>query len=204
MNVPNQLTIARCVLAVFFVGLMSIDSFYSFFLAYLVFIAAAVSDYYDGKIARERNLVTNFGKLLDPVADKVLLAAAFIMLMTVPELWIPAWTIVVILAREFLVTGARALAAADGEVIAANRSGKTKTVFQLVYVFTFLFFALFFRFWDAFPQAVAHLPGTRDVYALVISYSSMAAMVVVALYTVYSGVNFARLNWHILKLDNAA
>jgi CDP-diacylglycerol--glycerol-3-phosphate 3-phosphatidyltransferase len=120
MNLPNKLTIARCIMTVFFVGLMSFENFYCYFAAYLVFTVAAITDYYDGKIARERGLVTNFGKLLDPVADKVLLTSAFIMLMKVPELKVPGWAVVVILAREFLVTGARALAAADGEVIAAN------------------------------------------------------------------------------------
>ena len=144
MNLPNQLTIARCFMAVVFVGLMSFQNFFSYTLAYVVFIVAAITDYYDGKIARERGLVTNFGKLLDPVADKVLLTSAFIMMMKMPELRVPGWAIVVILAREFLVTGARSLAAAEGEVIAASATGKTKTVLQLVYVFTILFFALQF------------------------------------------------------------
>ncbi|MBI2431583.1 MAG: CDP-diacylglycerol--glycerol-3-phosphate 3-phosphatidyltransferase [Candidatus Hydrogenedentes bacterium] len=162
----------------------------------------AVTDYYDGKIARERGLVTNFGKLLDPVADKVLITSAFIMMMKVPELMIPGWTIVVILAREFLVTGARALAAAEGEVIAANVSGKTKTVFQLVYVFTFLFFAMAFRFLDLFPRIWDYAPGGRESYVTVIGYMSLVAMVLVALYTVYSGIHFAQVNWKTLKLDN--
>ena len=204
MNLPNQLTIARCFMAVVFVGLMSFQNFFSYTLAYVVFIVAAITDYYDGKIARERGLVTNFGKLLDPVADKVLLTSAFIMMMKMPELRVPRWAIVVILAREFLVTGARSLAAAEGEVIAASASGKTKTVLQLVYVFTFLFFALLFEFLDLFPQVWEWLPGARSTYIDVIGYSSLVAVVGVAVYTVYSGIHFARANWKILKLDKAA
>jgi CDP-diacylglycerol---glycerol-3-phosphate 3-phosphatidyltransferase len=204
MNLPNQLTIARCVMAVIFVGLMSFENFFCYFFAYLIFIAAAITDYYDGKIARERGLVTNFGMLLDPVADKVLLTSAFIMMMKMPELRVPGWAIIVILAREFLVTGARALAAAEGEVIAANVSGKTKTVLQLVYVFTFLFFALLFEFLDMFAHSWQWLPGERETYINVIGYSSLVAVVLVAIYTVYSGVHFAQVNWKILKLDNVA
>ena len=71
MNLPNKLTVARCILTAFFVLFLSIHSVYSFAIGYVVFVVAAITDYYDGKIARERNLVTNFGKLLDPVADKV-------------------------------------------------------------------------------------------------------------------------------------
>lgn len=202
MNLPNKLTIARCVMTAFFVGLMSFENFYCYFIAYLVFTAAAITDYYDGKIARERGLVTNFGKLLDPVADKVLLTSGFIMLMKVPELKVPGWAVVVILAREFLVTGARALAAADGEVIAANASGKAKTVFQLIYVFTFLFFALLLEFLETFQGIGALIPGHVGTYIAVIGYASMTSMVLVASYTVYSGIHFAQVNWKILKLNN--
>lgn len=201
MNLPNKLTIARCIMAIIFVGLTSFDSFYCFFAGYIIFTVAAITDYYDGKIARARGLVTNFGKLLDPVADKVLLTSAFIMMMKVPELMIPGWTIIVILAREFLVTGARALAAADGEVIAANTSGKTKTVLQLVYVFTFLFFAMAFQFLKDFPSVAGKIPGLMETYTAGIGYCSLVSIVLVAAFTVYSGVHFAQVNWKILKLD---
>ena len=202
MNLPNKLTVARCILAGIFVALMSFPSVAAYVLAYLVFTAAAITDHYDGKIARERNLITNFGKLLDPVADKVLVIAAFIMLMKIEGLWIPGWTIVVILAREFLVTGARSLAAADGEVIAANASGKTKTVLQMVYVFTFLLFAVLLQVRHEFPGVDAYLPGGPEPYLSGLAYGSLGGMVLVALYTVYSGLHFARVNWKILKLDN--
>lgn len=167
----------------------------------MLFIAAALTDYYDGKIARERNLITNFGKLFDPVADKVLMAAALIMLMTLPDLRIPGWTIVAIFAREFLVTGARTLAAAEGMVIAADRWGKAKTVMQMIYVLTFLFFAILLEMLDTYTGLGKLVPGGTELYRHAVGLASRGAIVLVALYTVYSGVQFARTNWKNLGLD---
>lgn len=199
MNLPNKLTLARCVMAVIFVGLLSFEHSLSYFVGYIVFTAAAITDYYDGKIARERGLVTNFGKLLDPVADKVLMLAAFLMMIKIPALFIPAWTIVAILAREFLVTGARALAATEGQVIAAAAHGKIKTVLQMVYVFVFLFFAFFLQTLNDYPGLAQYVPGPVQAYQLGIGWASFVAIMLVAGYTVYSGVQFARENWWLFK-----
>lgn len=199
MNLPNKLTLARCVMAVIFVGLLSFESTLSYFIGYIVFTAAAITDYYDGKIARERGLVTNFGKLLDPVADKVLMLAAFLMMIKIPALHIPAWTIVAILAREFLVTGARALAASEGQIIAAAAHGKIKTVLQMVYVFVFLFFAFVLQALTDYPGLAQYLPGPAATYELGIGWASFVAIMLVAGYTVYSGVQFARENWWLFK-----
>lgn len=201
MNTPNKLTVLRIALTLIFVALMSFAHPIPYFFAYLVFTIAAITDHYDGKIAREQNLITNFGKLLDPVADKVLMAAGFIVLMTIPDLRVPAWAIILIFAREYLVTGARSLAAAEGVVIAANNQGKLKTILQMVYVFVFLFFALAFEVLDTYPAVAEALPGGPAPYKLYIGYASMASISVVAIYTVYSGVVFARENWAILKLN---
>jgi CDP-diacylglycerol--glycerol-3-phosphate 3-phosphatidyltransferase len=202
MNLPNKLTLARCAMAVLFVALMSVQHLATYFAAYLVFIAAAITDYYDGKIARQYNLVTNFGKLMDPLADKILMVAAFLMMMQIPELRIPAWAIILILARELLVTGARSLAANDGEVIAAMKSGKTKTLLQMIYVFTFLFFALVFEFLQTFEPVARMIPGGAPLFIHAIGLLSMVAIIGVAIYTVYSGVDFARTNWKALRLDD--
>lgn len=204
MNLPNQLTVARCFMAVIFVLLMSVQSVATYFAAYLVFIVAAITDYYDGKIARERNLITNFGKLFDPVADKVLMNSVFIILMTIDDLMIPGWAVVVILAREFLVTGARSLAATEGIVISADKYGKTKTVLQMVYVFTFLFFALAIEVLVAFPAVASWVPGGTGPYIHGIGLASRTAIILVAIYTVYTGVQFARVNWNVLQLNSAS
>jgi CDP-diacylglycerol--glycerol-3-phosphate 3-phosphatidyltransferase len=188
-------------MAAIFVLLMSFDTIYTYVVAYVVFTVAAITDYFDGKIARDRNLVTNFGKLFDPIADKVLMLSAFITLVTIRELMIPGWAIVTILAREFLVTGARTLAAAEGVIIPANKWGKTKTVLQMVYVFTVLVFAVFLRALMDLPAFAAMLPGDINIYELIMGRISLVAIIAVALYTVYSGVQFARINWKILGLD---
>lgn len=201
MNLPNQLTVLRLVLTLLFVLLMSFEHPIPYFFGYIVFTIAAITDYYDGKIARQYGLITNFGKLLDPVADKVLMVAGFLVLMTIPELCIPAWTITLILAREYLVTGARSLAAAEGCVIAANKQGKTKTILQMVYVFTFMFFALAFEIFDAYPASRAYLPGGVDLYKHYIGLASTTSIILVAAYTVYSGYTFAKENWATLKLN---
>lgn len=195
MNLPNRLTVFRLILVPVFVALISFDWLGCYVLAFLVFTVATITDYYDGKIARERNLVTNFGKLWDPVADKVLITAAFIMLMTMPELDIPGWTVIAVIGREFLVTGARSQAAADGLVIAANRYGKMKTILQMTYVFTF--FAL------AILQRVAEQLTGTTYFPEVLHAASLWAIVAVAAYTVYSGVQFARANWATLRLGRS-
>jgi len=204
MNLPNQLTIARCVMAIIFVGILSFDNTLCYLVAYLLFTAAVITDYYDGKIARSRNLITNFGKLFDPVADKVLMMAAFVMLMTIPELRIPGWTVVVIFAREFLVMGARTLAAADGAVIAANQYGKSKTALQMTYVFVFFSLVILFRLIDQLPVIQTWIPGGLDLYRPYLGWTSRVAIVFIATYTVYSGVQFARINWHNLHLGGAS
>ena len=125
MNLPNQLTVARLALTLVFVGVLSIDGLpHAGTIALAVFSIAAYTDLLDGQIARARNLITNFGKLMDPLADKVLMCAGFVMLCE--EGFIPAWIVVLILAREFLVTGLRLVASAEGIVLAAENLGKYK------------------------------------------------------------------------------
>ena len=126
-NLPNQLTIARvCAIPLFIVLLLM-----GFRVAAtIVFLAAALTDMLDGKIARKYNLVTNFGKLMDPLADKLLTMSAFVCLVELGD--IPGWMVIVILGREFIITGMRQVAAAEGIVIAAGWSGKIKTVCQMV------------------------------------------------------------------------
>jgi len=139
MNLPNQLTVARLILTFVFVALLSLEDLsWSKTAALFVFAIAAITDFLDGYFARKHNLVTNFGKLMDPLADKVLMCAGFVLL-TRLEL-IPAWIVVVILSREFMVTGLRLLASAEGVVLAAENLGKYKTIFQIVTVIYFLLF----------------------------------------------------------------
>ncbi len=200
MNLPNILTLARCALAAVFVIFMSFDHVICYVIAYALFTAAAITDYYDGKIARAQNLITNFGKLLDPVADKILMVAGFIMLMRVPDLKIPGWAVIAILAREYLITGARSLAASEGVILPANVWGKAKTAIQMAYVFIILALVILLRLISALPALRALLPGEILLYKTGLEYLSLTGIILVAMYTIYSGVQFTWANWNALKL----
>jgi len=130
MNLPNQLTVSRLVLTVVFVAVTAVPWAGAFTLGLVLFSVASLTDWLDGKIARERNLVTAFGQLMDPLADKVLMAAAFVTLME--HRLMPGWLVISILAREFMVTGLRLVAGARGAVLAADKLGKQKTIWQIV------------------------------------------------------------------------
>ena len=132
MNVPNKLTLARCILTPVFFVLMLTFFPYNYLVALAVFVIASLTDYLDGQIARKKGLVTNLGKFLDPLADKMLTTAAFIGFTKVISGRQVAVALFLILAREFMVTSVRLLAAKDGVVVAASFFGKLKTVMQMV------------------------------------------------------------------------
>lgn len=136
MNLPNKLTLSRLILTVLFVVCFYLPISNPISLAILIFAAASITDYFDGSIARSRNLVTNFGKLFDPLADKILIAAAFIML--VAEGALPAWIAIIILSREFFVTGIRQIAMSQNVVLAAEKLGKHKMLWQIITVLYFM------------------------------------------------------------------
>lgn len=137
MNIPNQLTVLRLILSFVFLATMSLIFPYCKTVSLLIFGVAAITDFLDGYLARKHDLITSFGKLMDPLADKVLMVAGFVML--IPEGLIPAWIVVAIFAREFMVTGLRLVASAEGVVLAADNLGKYKTSTQIATVLYFLF-----------------------------------------------------------------
>ena len=145
MNLPNQLTIGRLFLTALFVAVMSIPDQllksvhlldYRITIASLFFLIASLTDFLDGYIARKLNLVTDFGKLMDPLVDKILTSAVFIILSK--EDMIPAWITITIISREFLVTGLRLLASNQGKVLSADSLGKWKTTSQIIVASYFL------------------------------------------------------------------
>jgi CDP-diacylglycerol--glycerol-3-phosphate 3-phosphatidyltransferase len=137
MNLPNKLTTARLVLTAVFVLVFSLPLANGMTLALLIFMLAVITDYLDGEIARHRKLETDFGRLMDPLADKILMSAALVLLCS--DLHdIPSWAVVLVLTREFLVTGIRLLAIGKGAVIAAEKLGKHKTAWQMITVLYFL------------------------------------------------------------------
>ena len=145
MNLPNQLTMGRLFLTALFVAVMSIPDQllksihlldYRITIAILFFLIASLTDFLDGYIARKLNLVTDFGKLMDPLVDKILTSAVFIILSK--ENMIPAWITITIISREFLVTGLRLLASNQGKVLSADSLGKWKTTSQIIVASYFL------------------------------------------------------------------
>jgi len=139
INLPNRITIARIVIIFIFLGLANIQpspkisesfAYLAHVSAYILAIIAGLTDIVDGYIARKYNLVSDFGALMDPLADKIFMVATFIMM--VEEKLMPAWIAVIVIAREFLVTGLRLLASSKGEVISADRWGKLKTFLQMM------------------------------------------------------------------------
>src|SRR5437660_6822257 len=136
MNLPNKLTISRFLLTLAFLVVIFSEIPYRETVALLIFSAASLTDYYDGKIARRDKLITNFGTLMDPLADKILICSAFIAFVGRGK--VPAWMAVIIVARELAITGLRLLAATKNVLLAAEGYGKHKTVSQIVAIITLL------------------------------------------------------------------
>lgn len=138
MNLPNQLTVSRFVLTVGFLLAVFIEFPFNETVALLLFAAAGITDWMDGAIARSRNMITNFGKLMDPLADKILVCSAFIAFVGHAEIHLASWIAVVIVARELAITGLRLLAASKNVVLAAEGWGKHKTIWQMVAIIAVL------------------------------------------------------------------
>ena len=140
MNLPNKLTILRVIMIPFFVAALLYDGGANQNMRYVaaaLFIIASLTDMLDGKIARKYNLVTNFGKFMDPLADKLLVCSALICMIELREL--PAWMVIIIISREFIISGFRLVASDNGVVIAASYWGKFKTTFQMIGVVLLIF-----------------------------------------------------------------
>ena len=145
MNIANKLTLLRMALIPVFIVFFYIDINYWNYYAAGIFVIAALTDLFDGQLARKHNIVTNFGKLIDPIADKLLVCSALILLAAIG--WIHPVFVIILVGREFVISGLRAVAAAEGQVLAASSLGKAKTIVQIVAVVTILLQDAFFRGW---------------------------------------------------------
>lgn len=198
MNLPNKLTIARMIMIPVFILFFYLNFAGHYFVALAVFAIASFTDLLDGKIARRYNLVTNLGKFLDPIADKVLVSSALIVILTVPSYFtafLGGWAmivggccVVVIFARELIVSGFRMVAADAGIVIAADKIGKFKTVAQDISIIILL---LFGGFYEIFGDAV----GVQ-----VVNYIGLIMLAAAAILTVISGINYIVKNIAVLKV----
>ncbi len=164
MNLPNKLTVFRVVLIPFFVFfLLYPEVQYGNYIATALFALASLTDFADGKIARKYNLVTNFGKFMDPLADKLLVCAAMICLVETGRL--AAWIVIVIMSREFIISGFRLIASDNGIVIAASYWGKFKTVFQMLMIIV-LTLDLDYEFFDMLGMALTYTALVLTVVSL--------------------------------------
>ena len=177
MNLPNKLTIFRVILIPFFVFFLLAPYFegYGNYIATAIFAVASITDLLDGKIARKYNLVTNFGKFMDPLADKLLVSSAMICLVEMEKL--PSWVVVIIIAREFIISGFRLVASDNGVVIQANYWGKFKTVFQMIMVIVLIL----------------------DIQYLIFDYIEIGLIVIATALTVISLVVYIVDNKNVLK-----
>lgn len=193
MNLPNKLTVMRIVLAPLFLLCVVWEFPFHYLTAGLVFGAAALTDMFDGKIARSRGLITNLGKFLDPLADKMLTSAAFLAFLAQGRLSV--WALMVIFTREFMVTSVRLVAAKDGTVIAANLLGKLKTVAQFVAIL-FELAALEFADWQTGLLAGTGLPDWAFRLPLAVGCGLLWVSVFL---TAVSGVHYVWLNRRFFK-----
>lgn len=179
MNLPNRLTLARIAAVPVFLILLLWQFPFHYFAALVIFVAASLTDLFDGRIARSRGLITDFGKFLDPIADKMLTTAALLGFISLGIGFGTVWITVIVLIREFSVSSIRMIAAASGKVVAADKWGKIKTVMQMVGIIMVLTFE---EFISLFPSLL--LVGTilRIAYNIVLWFS--------AVLTVVSGINY--------------
>jgi len=194
MNLPNKLTVSRLGFSVFFVACFFLPFPGRYSVALGLFALASVTDYLDGVIARNRGLISDFGKLMDPLADKILTASAFICLIGISREGIPAlpaWATIVIISREFLITGLRSLALTKGIVLPAEKLGKHKTLWQMITISYFLCLL-------AAGEWVSEPSGLLDRLWVIGAWGLVPLTV---LLTVYSGLAYLAKHRHLIRID---
>lgn len=202
INLPTQLTLLRLILVPFFLVFTISDNLLTRILALVFFVGASITDLYDGKLARERNEVTTLGIFLDPLADKFLISSAFIAFVQTPEIYVPAWMVILIIGREFLITGLRTLAASQGRIIPAAPAGKFKTTSQIVAIITILVILCA----NSFIEKLGGLPfeSTQEdtfwfAFAWVLRGGPYWLTFITALFTILSGYLYLRQNMDLLQ-----
>lgn len=204
-HLPNILTLSRIPLLFVIVGLLCVGNFAADVAAFAVFLVAAVSDWLDGYIARKVGAVSDFGKLMDALTDKIIMVGIFVALLCLrwplpggnaEETLLPRFClflVIIIICREFLITGLRLVAAGTGQVLAAERAGKIKTALQMISVIVLLLARLLAS------AGIESAPGVPADFSLVREVGLWAFYLAVVL-TIYSGVGYIVRNWKILKI----
>jgi CDP-diacylglycerol---glycerol-3-phosphate 3-phosphatidyltransferase len=191
MNWANRLTLGRLVLTVLFVLALNSSWQYARTCALVIFLIAGLTDFIDGEIARRYGVITNFGKLMDPLVDKIMMAAAFISL--VPLKAVPAWAATTVVARDFLITGLRLMASAKGRVLPAEQLGKQKTSWQIITVIFFL---------GLLSMSELRYANETSTWWLGAWYEAGPVLVwITVALTIYSGIGFAWRNRELIAPD---
>lgn len=202
INIPTRLTLFRLLSIPPFLILMSMGDALSRYIATLIFIVAAITDYYDGKMARKLGVVTTLGKFLDPLADKLLIAAPFILFVQMREITVPAWMIVIIISREFIITGLRSIAASAGRVLPAQPAGKFKTTSQLVTIITILVFlsinSILEEYFGIPRGSMLHYGGPVGLVGWILFHGPYVLVAFTTVLTVTSGWIYLRDNMDII------
>ncbi|MFK4784773.1 CDP-diacylglycerol--glycerol-3-phosphate 3-phosphatidyltransferase [Fusobacterium sp. MFO224] len=181
MNLPNKLTITRLLLAVPFIYFLenSPENMIYRIIALAIFAVASITDFFDGYLARKHNLITDFGKIMDPLADKILVISALVVMVAID--YIPSWMSIVVIFREFLISGIRMVVAAKGEVIAAIKLGKYKTTSQMIVIMILIIF------------------GKK--YDTILNWNNALMMIPVIL-TIWSGLEYIKITKHHFLEEN--
>lgn len=195
MNLANKLTMLRIFLVPLFLIFIAVQGIpYGTFIATFIFIIASLTDQLDGYIARSRNQVTTFGKFMDPLADKLLVTAALISLVEMQV--IPSWAAVIIIAREFAVSGLRTLAASEGKVIAASYWGKVKTVIQIIAIV-----ALLIQVSVGSSQYLTSLVTGNVFMEITLKYVPMTSLILAVVATILSGIDYFNKNKKVINMN---
>ena len=204
MTLPNKLTLIRISLVPVFVAFMFFNNVYTRILALIIFIIASLTDLYDGLLARKYKCITDFGRFMDPLADKLLICSAFISFIELKELSIVASApmVTVIISREFIITGLRSIAARKGKVIAADRAGKFKTTSQVGVIIIILLIliinAWIKNFWHLTANDLLLNEGWKYCLGLILKKFPFYLMLLATILTVISGLSFIFKNRVIL------
>jgi CDP-diacylglycerol--glycerol-3-phosphate 3-phosphatidyltransferase len=203
INLPNRLTLLRLAMVPAFMVFMVYDHFWTRVAALVIFIAASITDWYDGRVARKTGTVTVIGTFLDPLVDKMLIAAALVGFVEFRELHISSWMVVLIISREFLITGLRSLAATRGIVLAAEKAGKFKTTSQITAIVTILIIMIINSAMQKWPVLIQSLGSWHDNFLRALDWTPYWLVFWTAILTLISGYlyisNYRKLLWDELS-----
>jgi len=205
MNLANKLTLLRIILVPVFIVLLEIENIWTAVAALIVFLVASITDFFDGKIARKYNTITTLGIFLDPLADKLLITSSFICFVGMFGLNIPAWMVICIIAREFVITGLRFIASSKNVSIPASIHGKFKTTSQIIAIVMILVIIIIkyilAEFYFVTPYDLFELSGIQYFCGWCLLKLPYWLMLVVTILTLYSGVAYILEHKNIFKED---